>query len=82
MSARHSPPTGLGLVVFAILKASTWGWLAPKQPPTIDGHELTPFGFSPVPFVVLIGLCVLGLFAMWEEHREKQGKDALLIARC
>jgi MFS family permease len=70
--------TGLGLTVLAILKASTWGWLAPKQPPSINGHELTPLGFSPVPFIVLIGLCVLGAFAMWEEHREKQGKDALL----
>jgi MFS family permease len=70
--------TGLGLTVLAILKASTWGWIVPKQPPTIGGHELTPFGFSPVPFIVLIGLCVLGVFAMWEEHREKQGRDALL----
>jgi MFS family permease len=70
--------TGLGLTVLAILKASTWGWIVPKQPPTITGRTIDPFGFSPVPFVVLIGLCVLGLFALWEEHREKRGRDALL----
>ncbi len=29
--------TGLGLTVLAILKASTWGWIVPKQPPTIGG---------------------------------------------
>ena len=69
---------GLGLSVLAILQSSTWGWLKPKQPPTIAGHELTPFGLAPTLFVVLAGVCVIGLFAMWEERRNKRGKDALL----
>jgi EmrB/QacA subfamily drug resistance transporter len=69
---------GLGLVVFAILKASTWGWIAPKSPPTIGGHELSPLGFSPVPFLIAIGLGFLMLFAWWEERRENRGEDTLL----
>jgi MFS family permease len=69
---------GLGLGVFGILMSSTWGWVRPKQPPTIGGHELTPFGFSPVPFLVFGGLVFLALFRWWEERRETQGKDTLL----
>lgn len=69
---------GLGLAVFGILMSSTWGWVKPKQPPTIGGHELTPFGFSLVPFLVFGGLVFMALFKSWEDHREKQGKDVLL----
>jgi EmrB/QacA subfamily drug resistance transporter len=69
---------GLGLIVFSILKASTWGWIAPKSPPTIGGHELSPFGLSPVLFLVAVGLGFLMVFAWWEERREKRGEDALL----
>jgi MFS family permease len=69
---------GLGLAVFGILMSSTWGWVRPKQPPTIGGHELTPFGFSPVPFLIFAGLVFVALFRSWEERRERQGKDVLL----
>ena len=69
---------GLGLVVFAILKSSTWGWIRPKSPPSIGGHELSPFGLSIVPFLIVIGLGFLMLFAWWEERRERRGQDALL----
>ena len=69
---------GLGLVVFAILKSSSWGWIRPKSPPSIGGHELTPFGLSIVPFLIAIGLGFLMLFAWWEERRERRGEDALL----
>src|SRR4051794_12142222 len=47
---------GLGLIVFGVLKSSTWGWIAPHNPPSIGGHELTPLGFSVVPFLILAGL--------------------------
>ncbi len=64
--------------MFGILQSSTWGWIQPKSPPTIGGHELTPFGFSPVPFFIFGGLVFLALFKSWEERRERQGKDVLL----
>ena len=69
---------GLGLVVFGILKSSSWGLIEPKGAPTINGTEITPFGFSIVPWVILAGLGFLGWFATWEARREHQGKDTLL----
>lgn len=69
---------GLGLVVFGILKSSTWGWVTPRGAPTIGDTEITPFGFSIVPFLILGGLAFLWAFASWENRRERQGRDPLL----
>ena len=70
--------SGLGLAVFGILKSSEWGWVEPLGALTIGGTEITPFGFSAVPFFILAGLGLLALFAMWEERREREGRDTLL----
>jgi MFS family permease len=67
-----------GLIVFGILKSSTWGWIRPVATPTINGHEITPLGFSVVPFLILGGLVVLGCFFAWEERRERLGRSTLL----
>ncbi len=69
---------GLGLIVFGILKSSEWGLVEPRGALTIGGEEITPFGFSVVPFLILAGLGVLGAFAAWEERRERAGLDTLL----
>jgi MFS family permease len=69
---------GLGLAVFGILKSSEWGWIEPRGALTVGGTEITPFGFSAVPFFILAGLGLLGAFAMWEERRERIGRDTLL----
>lgn len=69
---------GLVLVVFAILQSSTWGWILPRNPPSIGGTEITPLGLSPVPFVILIGVGVLLGFARWVERREARGEEPLL----
>ena len=53
---------GLGLVVFGILKSSEWGLIEPRGALTIDGREITPFGFSVVPFLLLAGAAVLAAF--------------------
>ena len=34
----------------AILQSSSWGWIVPKDAPTIGGQPITPLGFSVVPF--------------------------------
>ena len=70
--------TGLGLVVFGVLKSSSWGLIEPRGALTINGTEITPFGFSVVPFVILAGLGFLAAFAAWEERRERSGLDVLL----
>jgi EmrB/QacA subfamily drug resistance transporter len=69
---------GLGLGVFGILKSSEWGLIEPRGALTIGGTEITPFGFSVVPFFILAGLGCLAGFVLWEERRERQGKDTLL----
>jgi MFS family permease len=69
---------GLGLIVFGILKSSEWGLIEPRGALTIGGTEITPFGFSAVPFLILAGAGCLALFAMWEERRENEGRDTLL----
>ena len=70
--------TGLGLIVFGILQSSKWGWLLPLDAPSIGGHEITPLGFSLVPFLIVGGVFLLWFFALWEERRERLGLDALL----
>jgi MFS family permease len=69
---------GLGLVVFAVLQSSTWGWIRPSDPPSIGGHEITPLGFSVVPFLILAGLGFLAGFSAWEGRCERLGRDTLL----
>jgi MFS family permease len=69
---------GLGLAVYGILKSSQWGLIEPRGALTIGGEEITPFGFSVVPFLILAGVVLLGAFAAWEERRERAGRDTLL----
>jgi MFS family permease len=69
---------GLGLAVFGILMGSKWGFVKPLGALTINGHEITPLGFSIVPFMVLGGLAILAGFVQWEEHRHRLGLDRLL----
>ncbi len=70
--------TGLGLVVFGILKSSQWGLIEPRGALTIGGTEVTPFGFSAVPFFIMAGFAVLTAFTSWEARRERHGRDVLL----
>lgn len=63
---------GLALVVFGVLQASNWGWLAPRSSP------LEPFGFSFTPFVIGAGGLVLAAFVAWERRRERRGEDPLV----
>src|SRR5204862_298023 len=69
---------GLALAVLGILGSSSWGWIEPKDAPVLFGHEITPFGFSVVPFLIAAGLVLLAGFVMWEERRERLGRDVLL----
>jgi len=70
--------SGFFLIVLAILQSSSWGWLQPKGALTINGTEITPFGFSVVPFLILIGFGLLATLSWWVERRERLGQEALL----
>jgi EmrB/QacA subfamily drug resistance transporter len=70
--------SGLGLIVYGILQSSAWGLIEPRGAMTIGGEEITPFGFSVVPFLMLAGGGLLAAFALWEERLERSGRDTLL----
>jgi MFS family permease len=63
---------GLGLIVYGILRAGTWGFVQPKQ----GAPEW--LGLSPVIWLILSGGVVLRLFMWWETHRMQRG-DAILV---
>jgi MFS family permease len=63
---------GLGLIVYGVLRAGTWGFVQPKQGAP---HWL---GISPVIWLVLAGGVVLRVFMWWETHRLRRG-DAVLV---
>ena len=45
---------------------------------TIDGTEITPLGFSVVPFLILVGFGLLATLRGGSERRERLGREALL----
>jgi MFS family permease len=63
---------GLGLIVYGILRAGTWGFLQPK--------EGAPqwLGLSPVIWLILSGGVVLRVFMWWEIHRMRRGGAVLV----
>ena len=68
--------SGLAIAVFGILRSSQWGWITPKA-----AAPFTPLGLSPVVFLIVIGLALLGLFMRREEALLEAGKEPLLDVR-
>jgi len=63
---------GLGLIVYGILRAGTWGFVQPKQ------GAPSWLGLSPVIWLILAGGVVLRLFMWWELNRIKHGRAVLV----
>jgi MFS family permease len=63
---------GLGLIVYGILRAGTWGFVQPKQ------GAPQWLGLSPVIWLVLAGGVVLRVFMWWELNRIKRGAAVLV----
>ncbi len=63
---------GLGLIVYGILRAGTWGFVQPK-PGAPEWLRL-----SPTIWLILAGGSVLRVFLWWENHRLARGDAALL----
>jgi MFS family permease len=63
---------GLGLVVFAILKAGAWGFVQPKP------EAPQWLGLSPAIWLLLGGGVVLWLFFRWENRQINAGAEPLI----
>ena len=63
---------GLGLVVFAILKAGAWGFVQPK----LDAPQW--LGLSPAIWLLLGGGVVIWLFFRWENRQLRIGAEPLI----
>jgi MFS family permease len=66
---------GLALIVFAILKAGSWGFVQPKP------GAPAWLGLSPSIWLMLGGGVVLALFLFWENHRLGHGAEPLINPR-
>jgi len=69
---------GIGLIVFGILLAGTYGWWEARQPFSIAGIEISPFGLSPTPVFIAAGAVILLAFAAWERYVITWGKMPLV----
>ncbi|MDL9936323.1 MFS transporter [Gordonia sp. ABSL1-1] len=69
---------GLGLIVIALLQAGTWGFIRPSGALEIGGVEITPFGFSVVPFMIAAGIFVLIGLVHWENRVVDRGGTPLV----
>jgi EmrB/QacA subfamily drug resistance transporter len=70
---------GLGLLVFGLIEGTTYGWWRPLA----DFHLLgrtwgTDAPLSPAPVAIAVGIVFIGLFVLWERHRARVGRDAVL----
>jgi MFS family permease len=63
---------GLGLIVYAVLRSSTWGWVLPNAgAPHLLGISITLW-------LSLAGAIVLWAFLGWERRRLSRGREPLL----
>jgi MFS family permease len=67
--------SGLGLIVFGVIRAGTWGFVQPKP----DAPQW--LGASPVIWLILGGAGVLALFVLWENRQLKHDGPILLDPR-
>ena len=63
---------GLGMVVFGIVRAGTWGFVQPKP------EAPQWLGASPVIWLILGGAVVITGFILWESRRLQTGKGVLI----
>ncbi len=70
---------GIGAVIFAIIEGPSMGWWSPTRDATFlfwTWPESAPV--SMVPVLGLFGLLAIALFLLWERHRARVRRSALL----
>ncbi len=69
---------GLVSLVYGMLQSSQWGWIEPRNTPSIAGHDIAPFGISIVAYLILLGIIILRWFYLRQQRLEATKKDPLL----
>lgn len=70
---------GFGALVFGLIEGQSLGWWAPAQPFEVFGWTWpTSWPVSPVPVALAVGAAALALFVVWERHRSRNGRSAIL----
>lgn len=70
--------SGLMLVVLGFLLAGQYGFWLARRPFMIGDVQINPFGLSPTPILILLGLGILVVFAHWQWHLQRTGRTPLL----
>jgi EmrB/QacA subfamily drug resistance transporter len=72
--------SSLGLVsfVFGVIESSQYGWWKAKEVFVAFAHQINFGYFSITPVTMLIGIILIGLFILWENHVECQGGTPLV----
>jgi MFS family permease len=68
---------GLISIVLGVLLAGYYGWWDARRPFAIAGREVTPWGFSPTPLLVLAGGLILVGFVHWTRSRVARAEAPL-----
>lgn len=73
---------GMALIVFGLIEGTSLGWWTPTADLTL-GPWTWPRSapISAAPAAIALGLGFLALFVLWERHRARNGRDALLDLR-
>ncbi|GAA3617437.1 DHA2 family efflux MFS transporter permease subunit [Marihabitans asiaticum] len=70
---------GFGLLVFGLIEGSDLGWWKPQRAFTVAGVTWPADApVSPVPVSIALGLAFIGLFLLWERHRARVARSAIL----
>ena len=70
---------GFGALVFAMIEGRTLGWWTPKADFVLGGWVWpSTAAVSPVPVIGGIGVVALVLFILWERHRARVQRSAIL----
>lgn len=73
---------GFGSLVFAVIEGPDLGWWTPKTDLAIGGWVWPASApISVVPVCLAVAAVALTLFVLWERHRERVQRDALLDLR-
>ncbi|MCP4363414.1 MAG: MFS transporter, partial [Chloroflexi bacterium] len=72
---------GLLSLALGLILAGRYGWWEATRPFTIGNIQVNPFGLSPTPILVGIGLSFLAAFIHWQMRRERNEQTPLVSMR-